>query len=935
MIMSVFSRISNRYVRQAGVCALGLALLLSALPAQAFTPPPAAQETAYVSAGGSGVVISYRASQSSSPAALLEQSAWTGLDAGTVRIPAQLIAVRLDDERAVQPAVRRVVSRRYSGELPAALNLPQIGEEISALPQSPLVVLRESRARGVRVVVLALLAYYQQAGQWRALTEFDAEIPGAQVLDDNPIDFTAEMRGAAAPTAATNPVAGMTAYKLTVTSGGIQRVTGAALAAAGLNITATVPQNLRVYHANAQVAIQVTGAQDGQFNLTDEVRFYAPPPGDRWNKTDLYWLTVQTAGQRMALQNASVITLSTVSNALEYGVWKNDSIYDSQRPGPDADHWFSLFLAASAGVPARATVNLTSTLPPLTDALTLTVTGKGYTGGVHQLVSIFNGVLVTQTWSGTADYTQTYTIGVATVPPAATGRAFSVTLRAVSAGSADQVYVDRLVWQRPVQLNFAGNGWQFTSHPAQNCYQASNFPSGGELYDVTIPTAPIILTTTGGASPQFCLPPNRQLVVGGAGMWTTPSVAQHSAVDLLTARATKVIYIAPQAFMSTLQPLVNLRVSQGYTVTLVDVQHIYDTWSMGLVSPLAIRSFIQHAVAAWTPTPIAYTLVGDGTVDPFDITKKGSNNVNIIPPYMADVDPLLGEVACEACFAQVDGADPLSDVLPDTLLGRLPVRNTTELAAVVHKIVAYEHAAQAPWMAKIGFVADNFRTSAGGYDPYGDFVFLSEQSIATLPAEMQIERMYYDPYQPTAQGVPYREMDSALAHTRVISMLNAGAAIVQYGGHANYFQWAETQNVPGRLLFIDEPFALTNGGKLPIVLGMTCFTSAFQTPLVRGMGIDEQMVLAANGGAIATWGPSGLSQIYTHERLAAGFYQGLSQTPRATRTIGDLVINAYLYTYYNSACCLDSIQSYVLLGDPITRARLMTKSYVYLPIVNR
>lgn len=60
-------------------------------------------------------------------------------------------------------------------------------------------------------------------------------------------------------------------------------------------------------------------------------------------------------------------------------------------------------------------------------------------------------------------------------------------------------------------------------------------------------------------------------------------------------------------------------------------------------------------------------LVGDGTSDPH--TYLGRGNANHIPPYLALVDPWLGETACEPCFGQFDGDDPLDDTLPD---GRYP-----------------------------------------------------------------------------------------------------------------------------------------------------------------------------------------------------------------------------------------------------------------------
>jgi len=79
------------------------------------------------------------------------------------------------------------------------------------------------------------------------------------------------------------------------------------------------------------------------------------------------------------------------------------------------------------------------------------------------------------------------------------------------------------------------------------------------------------------------------------------------------------------------------------------VQAIYDAWSFGQISPDAIRAFIRYAAATWNRAPTVVTLVGDGTSDPLNYTKR--DNISFIPPYLAMVDPWIGETACETCYA--------------------------------------------------------------------------------------------------------------------------------------------------------------------------------------------------------------------------------------------------------------------------------------------
>jgi hypothetical protein len=138
----------------------------------------------------------------------------------------------------------------------------------------------------------------------------------------------------------------------------------------------------------------------------------------------------------------------------------------------------------------------------------------------------------------------------------------------------------------------------------------------------------------------------------------------------------------------------------------VTVEAIYAGWSHGQVDPDAIRDFLRYAAATWPVPPQSVTLVGDGTADPRNYLKR--NNTNWIPPYMARVDPSLGEASCETCYGQLDGASPLDDSLPDLEIGRLPVKSADELAGVIAKIIAYETSPElGAWRGRLVYVADN------------------------------------------------------------------------------------------------------------------------------------------------------------------------------------------------------------------------------------
>ena len=173
---------------------------------------------------------------------------------------------------------------------------------------------------------------------------------------------------------------------------------------------------------------------------------------------------------------------------------------------------------------------------------------------------------------------------------------------------------------------------------------------------MTSPTRPIRSSSTASAATYFQDSGVHRYLVSGSGVVSTPQAEAHSPVTFKTSDAAHIVYIAPAQFISALQPLVALRQTQGYTVKVVDVQDIFDAWSYGMADPKAIRNFLRFAGGHWNPAPLGVVLVGDGTSDPRDYL--GYHGGNFIPPYMAPVDPWIGLVPCENCFAQLDGDRP-------------------------------------------------------------------------------------------------------------------------------------------------------------------------------------------------------------------------------------------------------------------------------------
>ncbi|WP_141508883.1 C25 family cysteine peptidase [Candidatus Chloroploca asiatica] len=770
------------------------------------------------------------------------------------------------------------------------------------------------------------------------------------------------------------------ALVITVSAGGMQHLTGATLLAAGLD-PAVDPTRLWLRHAGRAIPLEVDDGGDQRLDPTDTIRFYAPPPGDRWNLTAHYWLTVEaTTGPRLASRNVAEGTAPSRTEARETGRIYTPQRYDSRRAGADNDHWFSGDLRAEPGRPDTIALPLGATLPPATGPLSLTVTGQSYTtGALHLHIALANQSDII-TWTGIGVWEHQLMVGEVGTnhqivlrensPPPSWGRGrgwgareapdcggFALELPGlgivcepgtegqtqqfndlaqtdemlhVSLKAVEQpvgTLLDTITWERPARLELAEQGVLFEGIGGNWRYQLTGLPPNWNLYDLSEPAAPVRLHPA--ATSFIDGPQARRYLITGPGTLHQPTVTTWHATTINAPQSLDALYIAPEAWHARLEPLLAHRQTQGYRVAAASSEAIYDAWSYGAVDPEAIRRFLRHLTTTWPDPPSMIILVGDGSVDPHDWTKRGSLNRNIIPPYLAYVDPWLGEAACDTCYGRLATDDPRNQQTPTLAIGRLPVKSEAELQALVGKLIAYDTAPVGDgWRQTIALIADDADTA-------GDFAAESEAIADALPAQMQVRRVYYDPSGTNGYA------SAVEARQQTLAAFNNGASLLVYTGHSHAWQWAITDPSAeySWMLGLYDPDQLTNRDRLPVVLAMTCLSSAFATPAISGTTVDERLVLA-RGGAIAVWGPAGFGVSYGHNQLHQGFFEALWATPSNQASLGTLTLASLHNLAANSDLNTGPLFTYLLLGDPLTHVRLhdhdeAPHNRLFLPVVNR
>ncbi|MCS7282609.1 MAG: C25 family cysteine peptidase [Anaerolineae bacterium] len=709
------------------------------------------------------------------------------------------------------------------------------------------------------------------------------------------------------------------------------------------------PANFRLFRGPDEVAYEWAGDDDAVLEPGEALLFYAEPRFSRWTGRDVYRLVADAVpGMRMPAQ-AVVWTNPPAGTPWVERVFEENRVYvSSGPPGRDGDRWFWADLKRPGPSTFSATFALNA---DVSRPATLTLWLIGYTAVVtspdHRVDVFLNDVFLGRwEWDGKTGVTATLSVPPGVLAPTST---LHLSLPGIPTVNVEGAWLDAFA------LRFAGGPASWgesvafaTSIALPETPPASDFPHRLYLplvvrgagappmraytlrlnpsraywaYQITDPLRPIRVLTLWVEGQQVTLSdsgdrPRRYFVATEeairapdrvrprAPLWLSPAGEGVSGADYLI--------IAHPAFADALGPLINLRRSQGLTVAVASVLGVYDAYGDGRPDPEAVRRFIADAYTTWNPRPTFVLLVGDGSYDPKRY--RPESPPTFVPPYLADVDPTLGETAADNRYACVDG----NDTLPDLLLGRLPVKTADEARAVVRKIVDYEtNPLPGGWNASVLLVADD-------QDWAGNFPALSDAVAAWVTAPFTVTRRYCLGNDP---GRDDCDAEAPALHAALLGDWNQGAFLVQYFGHASWQQW-----VRERVFHLDDLPSLRNSRRYPVLAEMTCFTGMFHRPEPT---LDEALVTLPDAGAVAAWGPTGLSLATGHRRLADGLFRAVFSDTVAT--VGEATLAGKL-NLAAGGLYLDLLDTYVLLGDPAlrwNRTILPWTARLYLPLVVR
>jgi hypothetical protein len=599
------------------------------------------------------------------------------------------------------------------------------------------------------------------------------------------------------------------------------------------------------------------------------VEFYGTGLDTPYTDTNVSWLVAATRpGKR--IQKAEGGHAAGIQTSFAATVTlKERSIYFAGLRNGDAENFFGSVLADE---PVEKQLMVTQSAA---GGAVLDVTLQGVTTLAHEVLVSLNGAML-----GTCSFSgQNQGHAAFTVPQGVREGMNTVTLHA--GGNLDVSMVDTLKLTYPKTYTAEQDRLRFTAQGGKQVVVRGFSTNQVQIMDITDPNAVQevmgeVRKDGAGYAIRVTVPGVQERTL----LAVTAESALHPAAFVANepsgwyaSRGADLVMVSHHDFMGALTPLKHLREQEGLSVALIDIEDVYDEFSYGIKTPYALKDFMTRA-RSWSRPPRYVLLVGDASSDPKNYTGLGV--LDLVPTKLVDATYL--ETASDDWFVDANG-----DLIPDSAIGRLPVRTPDEAALLVAKITHYATASPG---RKALLVADEQSP-----EDLFDFTAASEAVRALLPS-LATETFY--------RGT----QDDGQLKTDLFAAFNQGPLLVNYVGHGSVEIWR------GDIFTSPDAQALTNGPKLPIVVAMTCLNGLFQDIYTESLA--EALLRAPNGGAVAVFASSGLTDPYPQSIMNQEFIRFLFAG--AHPTLGDAVQHAKQATTDP-----DVRKTWVLLGDPAMR----------------
>ena len=324
----------------------------------------------------------------------------------------------------------------------------------------------------------------------------------------------------------------------------------------------------------------------------------------------------------------------------------------------------------------------------------------------------------------------------------------------------------------------------------------------------------------------------------------------------LMAYPVHMIVVTPENYISALQPWLDWKTQKGFYMNVVTTAQAGGNYN-------AIKSYVQNLYTTGVSqgnTPTFLILVGDVAQVP---NTTGNSSGKVTDLY----------------YGSVDG-----DYFPDMFYSRMSAENTSQLTAIINKIMQYEQYT----MPDPSYL--NNVTLIAGWDSYWN------PRIAQ-PTINYATTYYYN----TAHG--FTTVNAHLNQSQYsgcYNALNTGVGFINYTAHGAETSWSDPQ------FTVTNVNALTNANKYFLAMGNCCLTGNFgySQPC-----FGEAMLRGENKAAYSYIGSCPVTYWYEDYYFGVGATSVMSQTPTQQNTATGVYDGIWMDDTYNT------VASIVFLGN--------------------
>ncbi|MCD4682915.1 MAG: type IX secretion system sortase PorU [Bacteroidales bacterium] len=720
-------------------------------------------------------------------------------------------------------------------------------------------------------------------------------------------------------------------YKIAVNKTGIHKISYQELSDLGVNVNNIDPRNIRLYGYGGGMlpedinefryddlpenAIYVKGESDGSFDSGDYVLFYGEPP-DVWSFDGImhkkihlysdytyYYITTDLGeGKRIQTQPSSSLNPTFSSNKFNDGyhyeleetnligtgrIWYGETfdLFNNliiEINFPDLDLNSKVYLAADVAARSDITSSFSISVNNV-NRLTLPISATNS--------SNINSDYAKTRFDSTSFYVNSSDMSVKVV--------YSKPL------STSVGYLNYFKLNVIRNLSFNGSQMNFRDLRTATQEYVTEYTLSKANSDITIwnITDPVNVKKMGtiisGSTLDFRIQSDKleEFVAFDGSSFHSPNIiGSVENQNLHGLGEYEMIIVTHPNFTDQAVRLANHHINyDGMSVTVTELQDIYNEFSSGSQDITAIRDYVKmlYDKASAGMEPKYLLLFGDGS---YDMKDREENNTNFIPTWESpeSLNP-ISSIVKDDFYGFLDG-----DNMVDIGIGRFVVSTVSQARNAVDKVIHYatnSDEVMGDWRNVICLIADDEDNNLHFNDAERHAT-----NIDTTTCIINIDKIYLDAYEqvssPSGEKYPKVTED-------INNRVERGALFVNYIGHGGELGLAHE-----RILKIADINSWNNYDNMPVFITATCEFSRFDDPKRTSAG--EYVFLNPNGGGISLFTTSRATYAGANYKINKNFYNfALQEIDGEHLRMGDVIRLAK-----NASGNDQNTNKFVLLGDP-------------------